>query len=63
MSLRTLHNDTTTSSTNQMGTLETSKSSQLCPSLNKLQNPTRGTKGRRKPEHVIQNACLSVAIY
>jgi hypothetical protein len=66
MSLRTLRpykvqedNDATTNNTNQLGTQGTAANSQPRSSSNKLQKPSRGTKGRRKPEHVIRNACLN----
>jgi hypothetical protein len=66
MSLRILRpykaqedNNATTNNTNQLGTEGTAASSQPRSSSNKLQKPSRGTKRRRKPEHVIQNACLN----
>ncbi|KAM3067111.1 hypothetical protein ACMFMG_011667 [Clarireedia jacksonii] len=53
------NNNATSSSTNQLFTPGISTSSHPHALQNEVQAPTRDTKRRRKPEHVIRNACLN----
>jgi hypothetical protein len=53
------HSDAASSSANQLFTSGISTSSYLHAPHTEVQTPARGTKRRRKPKHVVQNACLN----
>ncbi|PQE05389.1 fungal specific transcription factor protein [Rutstroemia sp. NJR-2017a BBW] len=53
------HSNAASSSTNQLFTSGISTSSYLRAPHTEVQTPARGTKRRRKPKHVVQNACLN----